>query len=88
MYIPIFVVTCSILIVLESALINCSTTCVSPVFVSFLKPITPEQYQNLTTEQVSQLIHDNIQREISFNLRLKDHQLMIKNKKYKFNKII
>lgn len=59
-----------------------------PVFVSFLKPITPEEYQSLTTEQVSQLAHDSIQKEISFSLRKKDQQIMMEDKKYIFNKII
>jgi 1-acyl-sn-glycerol-3-phosphate acyltransferase len=60
-----------------------------PVFISILKPISPNEYKDLTTEEIAKLCKDNIQRELTFNLRKKDHEYMLKHNKkhYKFNQI-
>ena len=61
-----------------------------PVSISFLKPIMPEEYANLSTADVAELTRNAIQREITYHLRPLDHKLMSesKDKVYKFNKIV
>lgn len=57
-----------------------------PVFIKFLKPITPEEYSGKSTQEIAKLCQDSIQREISFNLRKKDYIYMHKKyKKYRHN---
>lgn len=60
-----------------------------PTVVKVLKPILPEEYANMTTDDVANKVQSMIQKEITFNVRLKDHQLMQKQnpKDYCFNKI-
>ena len=57
------------------------------VFIKFLPPIKPEQYQNMTTKEIAMLVHDMIQKNISFDLVLQDHNYMKKDKEYRFNKV-
>ena len=61
-----------------------------PVSISFLKPLTIEQYQNMNTSDIAELMRDNIQREITYHLRPLDHQLMNENKEknYRFNELL
>ncbi len=56
-----------------------------PVHIKFLKPITSDYYDGKSTEEVAKFCQNEIQKAISFDLRLKDHQYMIdhNNKKYK-----
>ncbi|MGM9873743.1 MAG: lysophospholipid acyltransferase family protein [Bacilli bacterium] len=57
-----------------------------PIFIKFLKPITPEEYDQISTQELADLTRANIQRAISFDLRIKDDNYMAKmGKKYKFN---
>ncbi len=57
-----------------------------PVFIKILKPIFPNEYENMTTEELARRVQDEIQKAISFDLRKKDYEYMKKiNKKYKFN---
>ena len=58
-----------------------------PTFVKFLKPIMPEEYKNMSTEEIAKYVQDEIDRCISFELRKKDHALMLKEKNYRFNYI-
>lgn len=59
------------------------------VSVSFLKPIYPSEYENMTTEEVASRAHLEIQKELTYNVRLRNHKLMSKynKKKYKFTEI-
>ena len=61
-----------------------------PVYVSFLKPITPKEYQNLTTANLAVMTREAIQKEITYHLRPLDHKTMseAKEKNYRFNMII
>ncbi len=57
-----------------------------PVFVKFLKPLTYEDYKDMTSEEVAKYVQDEVQRCISFELRAKDNEYMSKiDKKYRFN---
>ena len=57
-----------------------------PVFISFLKPIMPEDYADLNTADIAELTRNLIQQEITYHLRPLDHQKMSesKDKKYRF----
>lgn len=61
-----------------------------PVFVSFLKPMTPEEYQGLSTSDIAQIMQETIQREITYHLRPLDHKLMSesKDKKYRYTQVL
>lgn len=61
-----------------------------PTFIKFLKPITKEEYQNKTTEEISKMVQSMIQKELNFTIRKLDHEYMVKNNKknYRFNQII
>lgn len=60
-----------------------------PMQISFLKPIMPEEYEGMTTAQVAEMVQKRVQAEITYKLRIKDHEIMSgqKNKKYKANLI-
>lgn len=59
-----------------------------PVFVKFLKPISPEDYKGLSTNQIAQMSQEMIEKVVSFELRQLDHREMSKcDKKYRFNRI-
>ena len=60
-----------------------------PIHVKFLTPIRKEEYEGMTTEQVAKLVHSRIQQELTFNIRKKDHEAMVKlgYKNYRFNKL-
>lgn len=56
-----------------------------PVYASALKPITYDEYKNMTTEEIACLCHERIVKE-QFVLRRKDHEQMLKdNKNYKIS---
>ena len=59
-----------------------------PIFIKFLPPIYPEQYKDLSTQEMAIVVQNEIQKTISFELRQKDHEYMLKqkNKKYRFNR--
>ncbi len=59
-----------------------------PVHITFLEAIYPQEYENLKTEELAKIVEERIQREISFNLRKKDHEIMKDDKNYIFNQII
>lgn len=56
-----------------------------PVFVKILKPIMPEEYEGMSTNEVAKMVQDRIQACISFELRAKYHQYMSRYKNYRFN---
>ena len=60
-----------------------------PIHIKFLPPIYKEEYEGLTTEEVAKIVHSRIQRELTFNVRLKDNAVMAKStyKKYRFNRV-
>ena len=59
-----------------------------PVHVKILDPLYYEDYKDMTTEQIANIVHDRIEQAICFDLKTKDHQYMVKNSKnYKFNDI-
>ena len=60
-----------------------------PTFVSFLPVITPDEYANMTPEEVGAKVRSMIQKEISFHLRQEDHKYMLKfaKKGYRFNEV-
>ena len=61
-----------------------------PVYVSFLKPITKEEYASLNTSDLAEITRKMIQKEITYHLRPLDHKTMseAKEKNYRFNQII
>lgn len=61
-----------------------------PVSISFLKPITPEEYADLNTSDLAELTRNMVQKEITYHLRPLDHKIMSerKEKAYKFNAIL
>ena len=61
-----------------------------PVFIKFLKPIYPEDYKDMSTQDIANMVASRIEREVDFNLRLKDHLEMKKigNKHYRFNQVL
>ena len=61
-----------------------------PVYISFLKPITPEEYASLNTADLAELTRRLIQKEVTYHLRPLDHQIMSerKEKNYRFDQLI
>ena len=61
-----------------------------PVIFSFLKPIYPNEYEGMRTEEIATLVQSRIQKEISFKLRAIHHELMIKlnKKKYHLHRLV
>lgn len=51
-----------------------------PVYVSFLKPIYPEEYADLNTSDLAEMTRNAIQKEITYHLRPLDHKTMSENK--------
>ncbi len=45
-----------------------------PVYIKFLKPLMPEDYQNMSTQEIAQYAHDEVQKALSFDLLIKDHK--------------
>ena len=60
-----------------------------PVFVSFLPAISKEEYEKMTNQELAKMVHDQIQKELTFHLRPSDHEFNLKynKKKYKFNQV-
>ena len=60
-----------------------------PTIIKFLKPITPNEYEGKTTDEVSDMVRSMIQKELNFVVRRIDHEEMSKlhSKKYRFNQI-
>ena len=61
-----------------------------PVSISILKPMRPEDYAGMSTAEIAVYMRNEIQREITYHLRPLDHKIMseIKDKNYRFNKIV
>ena len=59
----------------------------NPVYIKFLKPIMPEEYKDMSTNDVANLVHKMIQRVITFDLRGRYHKYMSQFKTYRFNEI-
>lgn len=59
---------------------------VYPVVIKFLKPIYKEEYELISNQELANIVKSQVQREITFNLRAKDHKLMqeLNPTKYKF----
>ena len=60
-----------------------------PTHIKFLKPLYPEEYKDMTTEEVANIVQSRVQQALTFDLRKKDHAAMsdLKSKKYRFNRI-
>lgn len=60
-----------------------------PVIIKFLKPIYPEEYNGKSTEEIGAIVQSMIQKELTFNVRKMDHEIMYKSgdKNYRFNRI-
>lgn len=43
-----------------------------PVFIKFLKPIFPEEYKDMTSQEIAAEVKSRIQRTLSFEMRVKD----------------
>ena len=61
-----------------------------PVFIKFLKPIYPSDYANMSTLEIANYASALIEKEVDFDLRMKDHKEMKKigSKHYRFNKCL
>lgn len=58
-----------------------------PLFIKYLPPIYPKDYEGKTTHEVAKMAEEMIQKTVSYELRKKDHEIMNKlNKNYKFGK--
>ena len=51
-----------------------------PVYVSFLKPLYPEEYNGLATSDLAEMTRKQIQQEVTYHLRPLDHKTMSENK--------
>ena len=49
-----------------------------PIWVKILKPITYEEYKDMTTDQLSAYCHDLIVKNLCFDIKIKDHKEMVK----------
>ena len=60
-----------------------------PTYIKFLKPIYPEEYEGMRTEEVAALIQSRIQKELAFNVRKIDHERMVElhDKYYRVDRI-
>ena len=60
-----------------------------PTYIKYLKPIYPQEYEGMTTEQVAKRVQSMIQKELTFVTRKIDHERMLalKDKYYRFNRI-
>lgn len=56
-----------------------------PIHIKFLKPITYDEYKDLSTEVIAKYVQNQIQKTISFDLRRKDFDLMKKINGNKYN---
>ncbi len=57
-----------------------------PIYVKYLKPLYPEQYQNMSSKEVAKYCQDEVQKALSFDIRRKDAQYMSSQcKHYKTN---
>jgi len=61
-----------------------------PVLISILKPFMPNDYAQMTTSEIAELMQKTIQREITYHLRPLDHKIMSesKDKKYCFTQVL
>ena len=57
------------------------------VFIKFLNPILPDDYKDMSTEDIAKYSHDLIQKTISYDLGYKYFASMKADKKYHFNKL-
>lgn len=58
-----------------------------PLFIKILPPIYPSDYEGKSTHEIAKTAELMIQKEVTYNLRKKDRQAMLKlNKKYKLTK--
>ena len=60
-----------------------------PFEVKFLSPITKEEYQGLSTEEVAKIVKSRIQKELTYSIRKVDHERMLElnDKTYRYNKL-
>lgn len=60
-----------------------------PVYLKFLKPIMPSEYEGKTTQEVAILVQNRIQQALTYEARSYIHKefLKLKSKKYRFNEI-
>ena len=60
-----------------------------PTYIKFLKPIYPEEYEGMTTQEVASIIQSRVQKELSFYARKIDHERMaeLHDKYYRVDRI-
>ena len=58
------------------------------VFMKVLDPIYPNDYKDMSTQDLANLARERIQQAVSFELRGLDHKAMINDEKYRFNEIL
>ena len=58
-----------------------------PVYIKFLKPIMPDEYQGKSTNEIAKFVHDLIQSVVTFDLRPRYHKYMSQFKGYRFNEV-
>ena len=58
-----------------------------PIHIKYLKPLMPEDYKDMTTQQIALYVQNEVDKALNYDLRLKNHRMMAKYKKYRFNKI-
>ena len=61
-----------------------------PVYISFLKPIMPEDYEGKSTGDIAIEAQNRVQREVTYHLRPLDHKIMSekKEKHYRFDALV
>lgn len=50
-----------------------------PTITKFLKPIMPEEYANMSTQEVANLVYSRIEKELSFSVKKYYYDILIKN---------
>ncbi|MCR5505532.1 MAG: 1-acyl-sn-glycerol-3-phosphate acyltransferase [Bacilli bacterium] len=58
-----------------------------PVHIKYLKPLMPEEYEHMTTQEVAQYVQNEVDKALNYDLRLRNHKAMVKYKNYRFNKL-
>ena len=59
-----------------------------PIHIQYLKPLMPEEYKDMTTQEIAAYVQNEVDKAVNYHLRLENHNEMVKmNKKYQFNKL-
>lgn len=57
------------------------------VFIKFLKPIYPDEYKNMSTQEIAKIAQDIVDQTYTFDLIPKLHKELLNEKDYRFNKL-